>query len=158
MNQESYLKLLHGRLHEINNGLTDLLRRHDLEISTRTEECKRRHIRLAQKCLQLATKTQVLRNRGYAMDSTEEELRQKLMRLEKLVLDPAIAGRGEEIWARMVGVRERARLLVAEYERVGRAVGGKEESLDDETGKKVKKVCLISRFLLSVVFDDGWEG
>ena len=142
INQERYLQLLQGRLHEINNGLSSLLRRHDLELSTRAAECKRRHIRLGQKCLALATKTQILRNRGYALDGGEEELAQKLRKLERQVLDPALVGRGEEIWARMVNVRERGRWLQGEFEKAGKTVeDGKAGVVDDEVLKQASKVC-----------------
>ncbi|MCJ1447047.1 MAG: hypothetical protein MMC23_007556 [Stictis urceolatum] len=141
INQERYLQLLQGRLHEINNGLSSLLRRHDLELSTRAAECKRRHIRLGQKCLALATKTQILRNRGYALDGGEEELAQKLRKLERQVLDPALVGRGEEIWARMVNVRERGRWLQGEFEKAGKTVeDGKAGAVDDEVLKQASKI------------------
>lgn len=143
--QASVLGLLQGRLHEINNGLTALLRRHDLEIAPRAAECRRRHVRLAKKTIELASKTQVLRNRGYAMDVGEEELRVKLVELERKVMDPGLEGRTEEIWARMVILRDRGRMLEAEMERVGRAAAavgnqGKEGAIDEETLKRVKKV------------------
>jgi nuclear pore complex protein Nup54 len=151
--QRDTLNTLHGRLHEINNGLTDLLRRHDLEISARAAECRRRHMRLSQKCLALATKTQVLRNRGYAMDVGEEQIKQKLIELEKKILDPALNGRSEEIWARMVTVRDRATALTAEVERLGQLAKSNGVNtdtstlLDEETMKKVKKVQLTSIIL-----------
>ncbi|KAI4143528.1 MAG: hypothetical protein LQ340_006971, partial [Diploschistes diacapsis] len=81
--QASVLTVLQGRLHEINSGLADLLRRHDLEIAPRAAECRRRHVRLARKVMELAAKTQVLRNRGYAMDAEEERLRVRLVELER---------------------------------------------------------------------------
>ena len=141
ISQEGHLKVLHGRLYEINNGLTDLLRRHDIDISTRTIECRRRHLQLSQKCLALATKVQVLRNRGYAMDPAEEGLRQKLILLEKTVFDPALNGRGEEIWARMVSVRERVRQLQIEFDKMGRGMTSqRKEVIDDEVMKRTKKV------------------
>ena len=141
ISQEHCLSILHGRLYEINNGLTDLLRKHDLQISTRAQECKRKHLQLSQKCMALATKVQVLRNRGYTLDPTEEELRQKLQTLEKSVLDPALNGRGEEIWARMVSVREMTRLLQSEFEKVGKSLMEKrEDAIDEQTMKKAKKV------------------
>ncbi|MCJ1254361.1 hypothetical protein MMC24_002176 [Lignoscripta atroalba] len=141
VSQEEHLKVLHGRVYEINNGLTDLLRRHDLDISTRTTECRRRHNRISQKCLALATKVQVLRNRGYAMDSAEEELRQKLLVLERSVFDPALNGRGEEIWARMVSVRERGRQLQLEFERAGRnMIQDQGQGIDEEVMKRAKKI------------------
>ena len=143
--QNEVLLVLQGRLHEINNGLSDLLRRHDLQISARATECRKRHLRISQKTLALAAKVQVLRNRGYAMDSAEEELRQKLLLLERSVFDPALDGRSEEIWARMVSVRERGRQLQREFEKAGRDLekekGG---GIDQEVMKRAKKVCLYS--------------
>ncbi|MCJ1415398.1 hypothetical protein MMC32_001730 [Xylographa parallela] len=139
--QEECLRVLHGRLYEINAGLTALLTKHDVDITTRAAQCRRKHQALSQKCLALATKTQLLRNRGYAMDGPEEELRQKLLMLERQVFDPALEGRGEEIWARMVSVRERGRSLQYEMER--RGLGGlnvKEQSLDEETLEKARKI------------------
>ncbi|MCJ1319334.1 hypothetical protein MMC15_004670 [Xylographa vitiligo] len=139
--QEECLRVLHGRLYEINAGLTALLTKHDVDITTRTAQCRRKHQALSQRCLALATKTQLLRNRGYAMDGAEEELRQKLLTLEKQVFDPALEGRGEEIWARMVSLRERGRSL--QYEMEKRGLGGlnaREQSLDEETLEKARKI------------------
>ncbi|MCJ1399568.1 hypothetical protein MMC11_002770 [Xylographa trunciseda] len=139
--QEECLRVLHGRLYEINAGLTALLNKHDVDITTRTAECRRKHQALSQKCLTLATKTQLLRNRGYTMDGAEEELRQKLINLERQVFDPALEGRGEEIWARMVSVRDRGRSLQYEMEKRGLAgPNGKEQSLDEETLEKARKI------------------
>jgi len=139
------LSILQGRLHEINNGLNALLQKHDLEISIRAAECRRRHLRLSRQCLGLAAKTQVLRNRGYAMDSAEEQLRKKLLTLEATVFDPALNGRGEEIWARMVSVRERGRLLQRDFERAGRTVGesGNGAVIDEEVLRRANKVCWL---------------
>ncbi|KAI4262952.1 MAG: hypothetical protein L6R42_001877 [Xanthoria sp. 1 TBL-2021] len=139
--QNQLLTVLQGRLHEINNGLTELLRRHDLEISVRAAEARKRHLRLNQRCVRLATKVQVLRHRGYAMDSAEEELKKKLLALEKQVMDPALTGRGEEIWARMVSVRERGRQLQREFEKAGRTLPQKQEQgIDEEVMKKATKI------------------
>ena len=144
MRMNMQLQALHtlgGRLHEINSGLSKLLQKHELSISVRAVECRRKHLRLSHQCLGLAAKTQVLRNRGYAMDGPEEELRNKLLLLERSVLDPALNGRSEEIWARMVSVRERGRLLQREFEMVGR-VSSQEQGqvVDEEVMKRVKKV------------------
>ncbi|KAL8912655.1 MAG: hypothetical protein Q9171_002380 [Xanthocarpia ochracea] len=139
--QNQMFKVLQGRLHEINHGLTEMLRKHDLEISVRATEARKRHIRLNQHCVRLATKVQVLRHRGYAMDSAEEELKKKLLALEKKVMDPALNGRGEEIWARMVSVRERGRQLQREFEKAGRTLPQKQEQgIDEEVMKKATKV------------------
>ena len=143
------LQTLRGRLQEINSGLSTLMQKHDLEISVRAVECRRRHQKLAKQCLQLAAKTQVLRNRGFAMDAAEEALRQKLLILEKGVSDPALNGRSEEIWARMVSVRERSRLLQRELERSGAASaqeGG--IGMDEEVMKRAKKVGAVCTLVI----------
>lgn len=153
LSQEQHLNILQGRLHEINDGLTTLLRKHDLEISVRAAECKRKHLRLSHQCLKLAAKVQVLKNRGYAMDSAEEELREKLLKLERSVSDPALNGRAEEIWARMVSVRERARLLQREFERAGRVVSDEVGAMDEEVTKRARKVrsnvCIFTNFRMT---------
>lgn len=150
--QKRLLEILQGRLHEINNGLTEMLRKHDLEISVRTAEARKRHLRLNRHVMRLATKVQVLRNRGYAMDSAEEELKVKLLALEKKVMDPALNGRGEEIWARMVGVRERGKMLQREFEKAGRTLPKDEgQEIDEEVLKKATKVC----DLVFVEFKEG---
>jgi len=132
---------LQNRLHEINNSLTVMMQTHDLVVAVRAAEAKRRHTAFTQRCLALATKVQILRNRGYAMDTAEEELKKKLVELEKKAFDPILGGRQEEIWARMSAVRARASLLQEESEKMGKNLeNGDAESLDEEGMKKVKKV------------------
>lgn len=139
--QAKSVQVLRARLHEINSSLESVLKAHDLDITIRTKDTKRRHIVLNQRCLQLATKIQVLKNRGYALDGAEEGLRKKLMDLERGAFDPRTNGRQEEIWARMVGLRDRARFLQEETERTGRGLAGSNgEVLDEEIMKKTKKV------------------
>lgn len=131
---------LQARLHEINGSLTAILQAHDLEVSVRTGDAKRRHIVLSQRCLQLATKIQVLKNRGYALDGAEEGLRKKLMELERGAFDPRLHGRQEEIWARMVGLRERARYLQEEADRTGKSLADNGEGMNPDDTKQIKKV------------------
>ena len=139
--QHRYLMLLQGRLHEINDGLEMLLRKHDVDISTRAATCRRKHLKLSHQCLGLAAKVQVLKNRGYAMESAEEELRRQLVNLERNVFDPALSGRGEEIWARMVSVREQGRQLQRAYERAGQNLAeGASREIDEEVLQRASKV------------------
>lgn len=143
--QRQALDVLHGRLHEIVEGLNTMLRKHDLDISTRAVEARRRHLRLSNKCLSLAAKAQILKNRGYALDSAEEELRKKLLVMERSVFDPALNGRGEEIWARMVGVRERGRQLEREFERAGRTMEqSRGQEIDESVFARCRQVCTFS--------------
>lgn len=136
---------LQARLHEINNSLSAQQQGHDLDISVRAVDAKRRHIALSQRCLRLATKVQVLRNRGYVMDGSEEVLKRKLAELEKSTFDPSLSGRQDEIWARLLGVRERARLLQSEMDNSSNgAIDGADDSLDEEVLRKTKKVSRCS--------------
>lgn len=141
--QSQMMNSLNLRLHEINNSLTEMLQVHDLQTVVRIKDVQRKHVLLSQRCLSLAAKVQVLRNRGYAMGSEEEDLKKRLVALEKSVFDPALNGREEEIWARMVTLRERARALGEEMDKGMAGVAGDQlEDLDDETMKRVEKVCL----------------
>lgn len=140
--QKDFLAMLQTRLHEINTCLTDLLSRHELKISVKIADCRRRHQVLSHRCLALAAKTQILRNRGYAMDDAEEELKKKLAQLERNVFDPSITGRAEEIWARMLAIREHSRRLQDEMERVGFGSSDADETLNENVIKTAKKVCI----------------
>jgi nuclear pore complex protein Nup54 len=143
--QAAAVTALRTRLHEINNCLTVLKDQHDLVVTSRIIEAKRKHIVFTQRTLALATKVQILRNRGYVMDQQEEELKKKLMELERKTFDPVLGGRQEEIWARMSGVRERARILQEETEKVGKAIESQQngELLSEDDQKALEKVSLV---------------
>jgi nuclear pore complex protein Nup54 len=148
--QRDFLTMIQSRLHEINNCLTELLSKHDLNLSIKIADARRKHIILSKRCLALAAKTQILRNRGYAMDEAEEELKKKLTQLERSVFDPSINGRGEEIWARMLAIHEHSKRLQAELDRAGVSVTPAEDDIDEQTLKTAKKVrCLIYKLLES---------
>jgi nuclear pore complex protein Nup54 len=141
--QAIWVRGLQTRLHELNEILTKRLQAHDLQYSVRAQEARRRHVVLSRRCLSLATKLQVLRNRGYALDGAEEELRLKLIQLEKVAFDPMLSGRQEEIWAKMSVLRDRAQLLKAETERLSKeAQASGENPIDEEQMKRVEKVSL----------------
>ncbi|KAF2118888.1 nucleoporin complex subunit 54-domain-containing protein [Lophiotrema nucula] len=140
--QKLAVSALQVRLHEINNSLQLMKNMHELDFASRISEAKRRHIVFTQRILALATKTQICRNRGYVMDQQEEELKKKLLELEKKTFDPVLGGRQEEIWARMSSVRERARILQEETERLGKTVEGQQEGqiLSEEDQKALEKL------------------
>jgi nuclear pore complex protein Nup54 len=136
--QQRNLANFNARLHEINNSLTSMMQNHETSTSVRAMDARRKHLVLKQRCLALATKVQVLRNRGYAMGGDEEVLRTKLMALEKNVADPGVDARSEEIWARMLIVQQRAKLLKSEVEKSGSETF---DILDEEMSRRAKKVC-----------------
>jgi nuclear pore complex protein Nup54 len=140
--QAAVVRAIQTRLHEINEILNKLLQMHDLKFSVRIQETRRRHVALGRRCLSLASKVQVLRNRGYNLDSAEEKLLMKLLELNKTAFDPMLSGRQEEIWARMSVLRERAQILKNETEGLAKEVKPTSENpLDEESMRKVEKVC-----------------
>lgn len=144
LQQAAAVTALRTRLHEINNSLSLLKDSHELNVASRLTEAKRKHVVFTQRTLALATKVQILRNRGYVMDQQEEDLKKKLAELEKKAFDPLLGGRQEEIWARMSGVRERARILQEETEKLGKAIESQQngELLSEDDQKALEKVIL----------------
>ncbi|EXJ60611.1 hypothetical protein A1O7_04764 [Cladophialophora yegresii CBS 114405] len=128
-------------LQEINTSLEVQLDRHRQNVATRLEECKRRQAAAAQRTLALAVKVQILRNRGYVMDNAEEELKAKLENLQREVFDPSLNAREQEIWARMLGIRERAKRLKMEMDKIAPTANanGEDSGLDEETIRAAKK-------------------
>ncbi|KAG7124337.1 Nucleoporin NUP57 like protein [Verticillium longisporum] len=125
------------RLHQINASLDAILSRHDLETSVRALAARRRHVALRERCLALAARVQVLRNRGYALSGDEDDLRLKLVELDRAVQDPALSAREEELWSRLIVLRGYADQLMKEVNKPAATNG---ESLSEETELKVKKV------------------
>lgn len=105
-------------------SLNAIMSKHQQSLTLRLANTQRNHTALSQRTLRLAVKLQVLRSRGFALSGAEEELRKSLLALEKQTFDGAFVAREEEIWARMVQLRERARWLEEEGKRIGEAAGG----------------------------------
>lgn len=124
-------------LHEINTKLDAILSQHDLQTSVRALAARRRHNELSKRCLALAAKTQVLRNRGYALSGDEDDLKQKLAALEKTMQDPALSARMEELWSRLIVLRNYADALRVEVNKRGIK---EEEGLGEDIEAKAKKV------------------
>ncbi len=128
-------------LQEINNSLDMQLDIHRQKVAARLSEAKRRQGAISRRTLALAVKVQTLRNKGYVMDNAEEELRAQLEKLERDVFDPSLEAREQEIWARMLGVRERAKRLKTEMDKLTPAANAEEPTLDESTIKSAKTVC-----------------
>ncbi|CAK7274232.1 Nucleoporin nup57 [Sporothrix epigloea] len=124
-------------LHEINTKLDAILSQHDLQTSVRALAARRRHNELSKRCLALAAKTQVLRNRGYALSGDEDDLKQKLQALEKTMQDPALSARMEELWSRLIVLRNYADALRVEVNKRGVK---EEEGLGEDIEAKAKKI------------------
>lgn len=142
------MNTLQSRLHEMNNCLGVIKDQHELTTAPRITKAKLKHIEHTQRILALATKVQILRNRGYAMDQTEEELKKKLAQLEKRAFDPINGGKQEEIWARMSSVRERAQALQTETEKQGNAAASLQDggALSEDDQAQLEKVSRCTSF------------
>lgn len=137
--QRNVISIYNQRLHEINNCLDAILSKHDLDWSVKMIEARRKHEVLRRRTLVIARKVQVLRNRGYALSGDEDELRQKLESMERAVQDPAVNARLDELWSRLIFLREQAQFLKDELAKKGLS---EDSGLDGEVEAKVKKVSL----------------
>ncbi|KAI0475993.1 nucleoporin complex subunit 54-domain-containing protein [Xylariaceae sp. FL0804] len=135
--QKNVLANYRQALHAINNSLDAILSQNDLQISVRAVNARRKHAILQQRCLALASKVQVLRNRGYTLDSHEDELKTKLESLDQGLSDPALSARTEELWSRLLLLRGYADTLRNEIDRRGSEV---QEGIGEEVEAKAKKI------------------
>ncbi|KAF4444045.1 hypothetical protein F53441_11262 [Fusarium austroafricanum] len=125
------------RLHQINGSLDAILQRHELETEVRAVAARRRQTTISERCLALAARIQVLRNRGYALSGDEDDLSSRLQTLEREVQDPAVGAREEELWSRLIVLRDYADQLSKELDKPTAAEG---ESIDPEREAKAKRV------------------
>jgi len=135
--QKNILAQFNQALHQINATLDAILSQHDLQTSVRALNARRKHAILRQRCLALASKVQVLRNRGYALDKEEDELKTKFDTLDRGISDPALSARTEELWSRLIMLRGYADSLSSEMSRRGPET---QESLGEEAEAKAKKI------------------
>ncbi|KAI0403882.1 nucleoporin complex subunit 54-domain-containing protein [Xylaria palmicola] len=135
--QEKALSQYRQTMHSINACLDAILSQQDLQTSVRALNARRKHAILRQRCLALATKVQVLRNRGYSLDKDEDELKLKLETLDQGLTDPALSARTEELWSRLLVLRGYADTLRNEIERRGTEA---QEGLGEEAEAKAKKI------------------
>lgn len=135
--QRSTLAHFNSVLHAINGSLDAILAKHDLETSVRALNAKRKHALIRQRCLAIASKVQVLRNRGYALDTDEDELKSKLEALDRGLTDPSLSARTEELWSRLIMLRRHADNLRDEVNQRGGEPG---DGISEEAEAKAKKV------------------
>lgn len=137
LTQKNTLAYFNTVLHQINTQLDQILSQHDLQTSVRALNARRKHAILRQRCLVLASKVQVLRNRGYSLDKEEDELKTKLDTLDRHMSDPALSARTEELWSRLILLRGYADSLRNEINNRG---AESQEGLGEEVEVKAKKV------------------
>lgn len=125
-----------ARLHQINGSIDLLLQRHELDTEVRALAARRRQAAIHARCLALAARVQILRNRGYALSGDEDDLNRRLQKLEREVQDPAVGAREEELWSRLIVLRGYSDRLNKEMGKPA-AEGGE---LDEETQTKAKRI------------------
>lgn len=135
--QRAVIAIFNQKLHEINNCLDSILSKHDLNWSVNMLQARRKHDTLRRRTLVLARKAQVLRNRGYALSADEDELRIKLENMERNVQDPAVNARLDELWSRLMFLRQQSKALEDELAKRGL---NEEQVMDSEVEVKIKKV------------------
>ncbi|KZZ98951.1 hypothetical protein AAL_02502 [Moelleriella libera RCEF 2490] len=135
--QKRAISEFNTRLHQINSSLDAIFQRHELETQVRALEARRRQTVIVERCLALAAKVQILRNRGYALSGDEDDLKNRLQTLEREVQDPALGAREEELWSRLIVLRGYSDRLNKELHK---PVGQEGEILDPETEAKAKRV------------------
>ena len=128
------------RLHQVNGSLDAVLQRHELETEVRAIAARRRQTAISERCLALAAKVQILRNRGYALSGDEDDLKTRLHNLEREVQDPALGAREEELWSRLIVLRGYSDRLNKELDKPTTQDG---QILDPETEAKAKRVSLL---------------
>ncbi|KAG4304698.1 hypothetical protein PORY_001751 [Pneumocystis oryctolagi] len=136
--QEQQVMAYRIRMHEIVNKLGELSRKHDLSTTVKISEITLRHLELERRSLALATKVQVLKGRGYALQSEEENLKQRLNELTMKINDPSVFGKMNELWARMTFIREKAKSI--EKAREGGIIISINWRKDEEQLEKITKV------------------
>jgi len=148
--QDKALEALRLRMHEINSSLNAIKEKHELDSSVRAQKARERHVELSRRVLRLAVTVQTLRNRGYALDGVEERMKKGLEAIAKDAFSPVLAGRQEEVWARLVVLRERANMLQEELKKIGAPSEG-DSIMDEEKTEKVKKVCNMTPLRMRIV-------
>lgn len=144
--QKRAISEFNTRLHQINGSLDAILQRHELETETRALAARRRQTMISGRCLALAAKVQILRNRGYALSGDEDDLKNRLQNLEREVQDPAVSAREEELWSRLIILRGYSDRLNKEMDQ---PAGADSEVMDGETQTKAKRVSQPQRTIYS---------
>lgn len=88
---------------------TQLQQRHELEIASRILKVTNKNVEIETRLLKLGSQLAILKNRGLPLNITEEKMWNQYKELLKRSEDPAGLGKTNELWARLVVLKERAR-------------------------------------------------
>ncbi|KAH8547657.1 nucleoporin complex subunit 54-domain-containing protein [Umbelopsis sp. PMI_123] len=91
--------------------MKEVRRKHTIETVVKLQEYKRRHIDLTQRVIQFLKYAQILRNKGFSIESDEEALRAKLENVQShLHQSEQFHGKLNQLWAQLQLVRESNRI------------------------------------------------
>lgn len=88
---------------------TQLQQRHELEIASRILKVSNKNVEIETRLLKLGSQLAILKNRGLPLNITEEKMWNQYKDLLKRSEDPSGLGKTNELWARLVVLKERAR-------------------------------------------------
>lgn len=104
-------------LNKINDELTQLLSKHDLDNTTRIMKAKVRHTKLARRLLRLATILAILKLKGYPLLPEEEEISKQFQALNAKITDPnAPVSKLSDLYARLAILKGRSEELSTHLE------------------------------------------
>lgn len=104
-------------LNNINDELTQLLSKHDLDNTTRIMKAKVRHTKFARRLLRLATILAILKLKGYPLLPEEEEISRQFQALNAKITDPnAPVGKLSDLYARLAILKGRSEELSHQLE------------------------------------------
>lgn len=112
-------------LNKINDELTQLLSKHDLDNTTRIMKAKVRHTKLARRLLRLATILAILKLKGYPLLPEEEEISKQFQALNAKITDPnAPVSKLSDLYARLAILKGRSEELSTQLESSIQAMNG----------------------------------
>jgi len=99
------------KLEQLNQKMKEVRRKHAIETVVKLQEYKRRHVDLTQRVIQFLKYAQILRNKGFSIESDEEALRSKLETVQShLQQSEQFHGKLNQLWAQLQLVRESSRI------------------------------------------------
>lgn len=121
-------------LNNINDELTQLLSKHDLDNTTRIMKAKVRHTKLARRLLRLATILAILKLKGYPLLPEEEEISKQFQALNAKITDPnAPVGKLSDLYARLAILKGRSEDLSHQLESSIQNMNGGLKSVVNDT-------------------------
>ncbi|RLV90898.1 Nucleoporin NUP57 [Spathaspora sp. JA1] len=136
-------------LNSMNEKLTLISSKHDLENTTRILKAKARHSKLSRRLLRLATILAILKLKGYPLLPEEEEISKQFDLLIGKLNDPSSSiGKLSDVFARLTILKERAEDLNYRFDNSISSLTVEPEKAKDQSGNSDEIINKISKVLL----------